>query len=339
MKKLNIIILGLLLSFILVGCGGHESDKELVDVEQFRCQDSIETVFDVLGTKRIQDENGISCKYENLNLFGYNGNIVFSLRDDKDTIKDFNCYLTINKNEFKEVLNYFVEKYGDYEIGDYFGYKTYNWQVAEENGEIGYSDLTEKEIGFDTITICCHTGKKYSISFEDEWSDMKDDNYYEEVEENTPQVILKKEYNIDDDTFLFNCVENDEEYSIMIICSVENKSNAFDTFTALRMATDIKFFQDMETEIDEDTKKLIEGLSEITTFFINTDSSLSIMVSYPLGTISAQKDGEIIDLDDYFSYEWIKEEYESSGYLEQVSNFYSDFIESLPTEVLSSFLD
>lgn len=336
MKKFNFTILVFLLSIVLIGCGGHESEKQLTDVEQFRCQDSIQTVFDVLGKKRIQDENGNIVKYEKMNLYGYNGNIIFSLRDDKDTIKDFNCVLTLNKNEFKDVLNYFEEKYGDYEEGDYFGYKTYNWQVAEENGEIGYYDLTE-EIGFDTITICCHTGKKYSISFEDEWSDMKDEKYYEKVEYNTSKVIVEKEYSIDDDKFIFSCKKEKGEYNISINSFVENKSDIFDVFLTLRVSTDSKFYSDID--MDENTKKLFDGLSENFSFSIVGDDGCVIMVMHSIDTIIASKDGEMIDLEKYFSAEWFSSEYKNGGYGEQVTNFYSDFIESLPTEVLESFLD
>lgn len=334
MNKLSIIILSLFLSLVLFGCGGHESEKQLTDVEQFRCQDSIQTVFDVLGKKRIQDENGNIVKYEKMNLYGYNGNIIFSLRDDEDTIKDFNCVLTLNKKEFKDVLNSFVEKYGDYEVGDYFGYKTYNWQVTEENGEIGYYDLTEKEIGFDTITICCHTGKKYSISFEDEWSDMKDEQYYEEVEENTNQVIVEKEYNIDDDKFTFGCVKSNGKYSIILSCNVQSKQKAFETLYTL-----VLFHNDSKIDFSEQEKKLSDNLLKSTDVIISVldDGAIISVYGNSIGLVCL--DEEFYEIYEYFSEEYLSEEFEFTNYYEQVSSFYSDFIQSLPKEVLESFLD
>lgn len=158
------------------------------------------------------------------------------------------------------------------------------------------------------------------------------------IDEKQNNIVFEKEYLIDNDTFKFNCIKDNDKYSIIILCSVENKSKAFETFTALRVSTDINFL-DIE-EYDEYTKKFCQGISKTITFFVSVDDGTNIMVSNSIGNISVSKNEETINIDDYFSEEWISsDEYENNNYIEQVSDFYLDFVENLPTEVLNSFLD
>ena len=138
MKK--IILLTLITTVLMLSGCGHKSEEELIDIEQFKCQDSIQTVFDILGESQIESSEG-KCKYEDLNLWGYNGSVSFELRDNKDTIKSFCCYLTLNKKEFEKVIFHFSEKYGSYEVDNWGENSTwYKWKIEDENK--GYSEIS-----------------------------------------------------------------------------------------------------------------------------------------------------------------------------------------------------
>ena len=116
MKKYLFAVFVLIL--LLTGCG-HKSKEELTDIEQFKCSSSIETVFKVLGKTEIStwEHNGeYYCKYENLNLWGYKGEAVFEIRDDMDTISEFYCILTLNKNKFIIIKSNLYEKYYSHKI-------------------------------------------------------------------------------------------------------------------------------------------------------------------------------------------------------------------------------
>lgn len=49
MKKTIVVIL--LIVLMLPGCG-QTKDSEMVDIGQFKCEDSIETVFNILGRQK-----------------------------------------------------------------------------------------------------------------------------------------------------------------------------------------------------------------------------------------------------------------------------------------------
>ena len=173
-KKILIPLLFVII-FTLSGCG-HKSTSELVDIEQFKCQNSIQTVFDVLGETDMETSSliGDYYEYENLNLWGYDGYVDFRVRDDKETISSFECTLTLNDNEFEELLSRFSDKYGSYEVSNYTNQTAYTWEFSEdESSDLGYNKLS---IGY-------YGDKKYIVDFSDEWSMYKDDVYYEHLDE------------------------------------------------------------------------------------------------------------------------------------------------------------
>jgi len=265
MKKMRLYLLTVLLLFGVAGCG-HKSNRELVDVEQFKCQDSIETVFNVLGETELKEygypsylenddiayyergyyiifadiQNPRYYMYENVNLFGFNGYVVFDVREDKETIQGIYCNLTLTDEEFKEVIAYFMEKYGSYEV-DSFGdtIKTYEWIISEEDGEVGYE---ADEIGFDSVVIENRGDDKYIIAFNDEWSFVVDETYYKEVEESketeneTSDAIAKGEYDICGDSIRLYVIPKDDEYEFVCYGTAQNKANA-NVLTTMLYAT------------------------------------------------------------------------------------------------------
>lgn len=194
-KSRKIIISALLIVALLSGCG-NKSNAELVDVEQFRCQDSIETVFDVLGETDLKALWMIDCyKYENLNLWGYNGEVVFIPRDDNETIRRFYCNLALTNKEFEDILSTFSSKYGSYTVS--------NENDTEKKYEWTMSDNTANPLGYNKITIKYNGEKEYTVSFSDDTSDMSDKEYKEYLEEKESEssetnleVIAQKEYDL-----------------------------------------------------------------------------------------------------------------------------------------------
>lgn len=226
MKKWRFVLLSVIIVVMMSGCS-HKSNAELVDVEQFRCQDSIETVFDVWGEVSLDKKYG-EYTYENLNLFGYEGTTYFLVRTDDNTIKYFSCWLRLNDNEYEDVVSYFSEKYGDYEEGySYLEGKTYSWIISEEDGEIGY---TSDEIGYDSISIrATDTRQLYVIKFEDEWSSVSDSEYFEALEESQNpesdrETVESKEYEYDGATmYLTFSKDEDGLFYFSITLDVEEK--------------------------------------------------------------------------------------------------------------------
>ena len=218
MKKIFIIVI---CAFLLVGCG-HKSNSEITDIEQFRCQDSIETVFSVLGNTEMKNSSsgGNYYKYEGLNLWGYNGEVVFVVRDDGDTIQNFYCYLVLNQNEFEDLISYFSDKYGSYESSE-FGetIKTYEWTVPEEG------------FGYSSITIQYNGDKEYVVTFSDEFSYMNDEEYYEKIESDKSKeslnIIKSKEYDLEDgDSLSLSMLDDDGELNLNISAKIANEEKA-----------------------------------------------------------------------------------------------------------------
>lgn len=198
MRKNRFVTILLMMAVMLGGCGKpNKSDGEFTDIEQFKCQDSIQTAFDVLGEKEIENNSfiGECCKYENLNLWGYNGELLFRLRDDNDTISSFECNLKLNKKEFEDVLSQIENKYGEYEKSEYTNQIAYVWEISEEKAE---------EIGYNKISLSDYGDKKAVVKFSDEWSMYNDEAYFQHLEEEKElKVLAQKTYNIGDDTFDF----------------------------------------------------------------------------------------------------------------------------------------
>lgn len=219
MKKKVTILVCLLLTMCLYGCGG--SNSEPVNMEAFRCQDSIETVFEVLGETEVQNQNdSYYYTYENVNLWGHKGTATFYVRDDKDTIKYFEGEITLNDKESLELISSFSDKYGSFKMEDIMKVnKNYSWQLPTVNGKTGYED---GEVGFDKVVISIHgvynEESEHSVVFSDEWSYLSDDfykDYVEGTQENngnsTGQVIAQGEYDVCGDTIIFSVMVLDDK--------------------------------------------------------------------------------------------------------------------------------
>ena len=298
----------LMVAAVLGGCG-NKSKEELTDIEQFCCQDSIQTVFNVLGEAELKTKmlGGEYYKYEGLNLFGYEGEVVFNVRGNKETIQDFCCYLVLSKKEFEDILYQISEKYGKYQSEEFIGDIIYTWVVPDD-----------KEMGYTEITAVQYEDKKYSFSFSDEWSNKKDEAYYQHLEEEKEVTTLaEKTYNIGEDTFNFSFGQRGNgEYSFILLCNIENKADAYVTHISLNALFDS----------DEEAIKALTGTMNFSYTIIMGDKTVLLRTK---GLLYLSKGGEIIDVNDYFPVEWVLEEnVTKSDYGTQVTNFLVDFIEN-----------
>ena len=309
MKKYLFVILPLL--FILTGCG-HKSKTKLVDIEQFKCQDSIQTVFDVLGETDIESHalEGEICKYEGLNLWGYNGEAVFHIRDNQDTIQSFYCTLILNKKEFEDVLCQLSDKYGNYEKAEYTNQITYTWEVPEDEAE---------RLGYCKISLSNHGNQRTIIEFSDEWSLYTDEAYYEHLEEEErANVLASRTYNVGEDTFSFSLEQNgDGDYSFVLLCQIADKADAFSVHVLLNAI--------MNSD-DHSIESFFDAMDF--SYFIFSGDGTTIMRTKNILYVTSSS-GEMIDIVDYFSPEWISsEEYHGSDYGTQVTDFMVDFIKN-----------
>jgi len=226
MRKVYCCVIVWAVCVFFVGCG-NKSDSELVNIEQFKCQDSIETVFNVIGEMDIEVNKyiGECYRYKNLNLFGYNGEALFRVRDDKETIKSFECNFKLTQKEFEDVLSQLVNKYGQYEKAENLGQIVYIWKISDDKAE---------QLGYNRISFTDYGDKKATIDFSDEWSTRTDEAYYESFKktesiddaENTT-VVLKEEYNIgDSDIMTVAITENENKESLYISAEVANEYKA-----------------------------------------------------------------------------------------------------------------
>ena len=297
MKRIMIVFM---LCLLLTGCG-HKSNKEIVDVEQFKCQESIEKVSNILGNTDMKKSvygNSYYCEYENVNLWGYDGTAIFSLRDDKKTISDFYCKLTLNNKEFEELVSYFSEKYGSYEA-DSFGdtIKTYKWTIREDDDKIGYD---EEEVGYDDIVIQYDGEKKYTVIFSDEWSIIKDEAYYEALEESKKQeeeweTLSKKNYDYDNASMSLSVsIDSKDEYHFSIYLDIEEKWKA--AYVYMVLAATIK-----------SAEESIEGFDKLNTMVMlscGNDFISSTGIGY-----TTKEPVEIIDVTN-----WIEEGIKDKNY-------------------------
>lgn len=305
----------ILLMIILLGGCGNKSKAELTDIEQFRCQDSIQTVFDVLGKIEMETSAyiGENYTYENLNLYGYNGKAIFRVRDDKETISSFECSLKLNKKEFEDVLSQLEDKYGEYEKNKYQNQIAYVWEFTEDKAE---------EMGYNRVSLSDYGDKKVYVKFSDEWSIYKDEAYYEHLEEeeqkeNQINILAQKTYNIGEDTFDFSFGQRENgDYSFTLLCKIEDKADAYMTHISLNALFNS----------DEESIKALTETMNFTYSIIIGDGTLLMRTK---GLLSLVKDKEIIDVNDYFPVDWVLEENTTkSDYGTQVANFLVDFIEN-----------
>ena len=282
MKKWRFVFLSMIMIVMMSGCN-HKSNAELVDVEQFRCQDSIETVFDVLGEGEFEEQEtpfgtNYYYTYEDVNLFGYSGELVFGIKDDKRTINDFYCKLNLSNKEYEELLSYLSQKYGSYEVNDKWSYCT--WEVSVEDGRIGYEDA---EIGFDTISLQDNGNKKYTIFFKDEWSSINDEVYFEALEESQNpesdrETIGSKDYEYDGVTMhLIFSKDDDGLFYFSITLDVEEKWKGAGIYTYVASLVKI-----LNEQLED------KGISS-TVIMLCDEAVISNIMSYTT-------DGELVDV-------------------------------------------
>lgn len=226
MKKVYCFFIVWALCVFLVGCG-NKSDSVFVNIEQFKCQDSIETVFNVIGETDMEVNKyiGECYRYKNLNLFGYNGEALFRVRDNKKTIQSFECNFKLTKKEFEDVLFQLENKYGRYEKNENQGQTAYVWIISKDEAD---------QFGYNRVSFTDYGDKKATIDFSDEWSARTDESYYESLKEaesiddaENTTVVLKEEYNIgDSDIMTVAITENENKESLYISAEVANEYKA-----------------------------------------------------------------------------------------------------------------
>lgn len=334
MKKKIIGLLGMLLCLLSVGCG-PEKKSEPVDVEQFRCQDSIQTVFAVLGETEIDDgSRGMRCyTYKNLNLWGYEGEVIFGVRDDKDTIRMFWCHLTLNDEELEDVYSQFSAKYGPYKEQKYTNGDTeIVWEFEEEEAE---------EAGYKGIRIQYTGDENYTVYFTDRYTIYEDEDYYERLkkleesesdqteseenefgeygsEEYEREPVADQTYSIGDDTFHFTISASGANYQLILVCNIEEKIDAFYTHIALNEL--------MKSE-DENIAALIEGFNFSYSILLGDGSMLTRTKSV---LIVLDEDQKLMEVEEFFPVEeLLGGENTDSDYGDQVLEFFVDFLETL----------
>lgn len=301
----------LIIAVLLEGCG-HKSDVERTNIEQFKCQDSIQTVFNVLGETEMKTNTfiGECYTYENLNLYGYNGEVIFRVRDNKDTISSFECNFELSKKEFEDILSQLSDKYGECKKNEYSNQIAYVWEISEDKaGELGYNRISFSDYG----------DKKAVLDFSDEWSTYKDEVYYQHLEEEKEiKALAQKTYNIGDDTFDFSLEERENgEYRFSLLCHVDDKSDSYMTHISLNALFNS----------DEEALKVITETMNFAYTIIVGDGTTITKTKGALLIIS--KEGETISIEDYFSPDWItRGEFLESDYGTQVTNFLVDFVQN-----------
>lgn len=270
----KIVLTALLIAALLSGCG-NKSNAELVDVEQFRCQDSIESVFEVLGKTDLETSiwEVDYYKYEDLNLWGYDGEAVFEVRDDNETIEEFYCYLTLTDKEFENILSTFSDKYGSYTVSSQGNsVKTYEWEIDENNAEV---------FGYNDVHIQYNGEKKYTVVFADGTSYMSDEEYYEYLEEkesseNALEVITQKEYDLGGgDSMSISVFGNNGNAELSFTARITDEEKAAFAFSY--------FYTLLSSEIMEDFKPSISILCNDLSVYYNNEIAM--------GT---EKDGEAV---------------------------------------------
>lgn len=140
----------------------------------------------------------------------------------------------------------------------------------------------------------------------------------EELETNGEEFVAsaKKTYNIGDDRFDFVLGEDNGEKRFYLYCNIKDKSDAFDAHISLNTL--------MNSE-DENFKIIKEEFGFSYSIIVGDGAVLFRTPELLIIT----KDGAGIDVEDYFSAEWIaSEEYHESDYGAQVMDFMIDFIEN-----------
>lgn len=296
MKKKVIILVCLLLTMCLYGCGG--SNSEPVNMEAFRCQDSIETVFEVLGETEIDIGVVRYYEYEKVNLWGNKGVATFYVREDDETIKYFEGEITLNDKESLELISYFSDKYGDFEFENLKnGDKKYCWQLQPANKKVGFE---EGELGFSKVTLTIEDvyeeESKHEIIFRDEWSTSSDEVYFEALEksqkpESGREIVGSKEYKYDGATMgLTFSKDEDELFYFSITLDVQEKWRGAGVYTYV--ASFVKVINEQLAD---------KGITS-TALMICDDAVISNILSY-------SEEGELIDVTT-----WLMEGYQDENF-------------------------
>lgn len=153
---------------------------------------------------------------------------------------------------------------------------------------------------------------------ETEVTNNEEDTYNKQLdEENGVNILAKKTYNIENDTFNFSLGQSENgDYKFTLLCEIADKSDACITHISLNAL----FNSD-----DENIKALIETMHFSYSIFIGDGTVLMRTKSL----LYLSKDGEMVDVNDYFSADWISsEDFQESDYGTQVANFLVDFMEN-----------
>lgn len=248
MKKIITVLL--MMAVLMCGCGEGEkkTNSEQVDIEQFKCQDSIQTVFDVLGEKEILQSpyanKGYYCKYENLKLLGYKGEVIFTIEDDKDIIDSIYCYLNLSDEELKKMTEYFSEKYGKCEETKSSEEKKYQW------------DIESKELGYNSIDIQRNENGGYTIKFSIIERDVSEENQNKieetnNLKESDKETISSEKYEFDGGTVDMTLSKDSKDkyyYTISILSETPWKA-AYAYYVCLGIANSEKFKEVAEPNV------------------------------------------------------------------------------------------
>lgn len=134
-----------------------------------------------------------------------------------------------------------------------------------------------------------------------------------EIEEN---ILSQKTYNIGEDSFSFALSGDGGEQKLSLSCNIEDKFNAFYTHVSLNS---------IMNSSDENVKVITEKFN----FSYGIVIGDGTVIFRTPDVLSVVKDSEAIDVEEYFSTEWIASEAgRESNYGTKVIEFMMDFIEN-----------
>ena len=152
--------------------------------------------------------------------------------------------------------------------------------------------------------------------FVDEYLEIRKNGNNEKEIEEEENVLAKKTYNIGEDYFSFSLSEKGGEQRFSLSCHIEDKFNALYTHVSLN-----SIINNSDENVKVVTEKFYFSYGIVIgdgTVLFRTPDVLSLI-----------KDNEVIDVEEYFSTEWLASESgKESEYGTKVIEFMMDFIEN-----------
>lgn len=310
MKKLICL---LLCCMMLCGCGSLEKNTD-------SAQSTTNVDEEKLKSEGYTDLAGVA--YGKLEDSGYKPNVSL-------------VYLTENPEEAiylwtgiqRKLLENDVESDTSFSWGDkeYILNDESKGKMTEDNAEDyvpkEWADLMRKmesgyKINDDISEDLGNSMDKAIEEFLNEYLETRKNDNNEKETENEENILAQKTYNIGEDSFSFALSGDGGEQKLSLSCNIEDKFNAFYTHVSLNS---------IMNSSDENVKVITEKFYFSYGIVIGDGT---VLFRTP-DVLSVMKDSEAIDIEEYFSTEWLASEAgRESDYGTKVIEFMMDFIEN-----------